>query len=216
MENQFQASPQASMLSLINKSKIIFIVLGLIIITGSVFIGIQIGENQKPNQQQAVVESTASQTQLQVEPIATRNPLIIKDSNNSLIVPVVDNLPDKSISINNPLIIFNLSESDYKNYHEELNQKLVMPFFDYYLDGGEENKDIKVMIINRSNSNLYEFSFDTYTQIGRAGESGMLNKNPNTGKLNFWFPHCQGNCIFSENYKSKYIEVVKLGAPLIN
>ena len=60
------------------------------------------------------------------------------------------------------------------------------------------------------------FTFDTYTQIGRAGESGMLNKNPNTGKLNFWFPHCQGNCIFSENYKSKYIEVVKLGAPLIN
>lgn len=52
-----------------NWSKIlVFIVLGLIIIAGSIFVGIQIGKNQTPNQQPIAVQPTASPTQTVVNP----------------------------------------------------------------------------------------------------------------------------------------------------
>ena len=60
-----------------NWSKILlFTILGLIIVAGSVFVGIQIGKNQTSNQQPIVTQPTANPTQTAVNPTAqpTANP----------------------------------------------------------------------------------------------------------------------------------------------
>jgi len=55
-----------------------FTILGLIIVTGSIFFGIQIGKNQTPSQQPIGVQPTASPTQIVINPTAlpTGNPTI--------------------------------------------------------------------------------------------------------------------------------------------
>lgn len=60
----------APVLSPKNRLKIpLFILMGLMIITGSVFVGIQIGKNQMPNQQPAAIQPAATPTQIAVNPI---------------------------------------------------------------------------------------------------------------------------------------------------
>ena len=61
------------------------------------------------------------------------------DPNKTLIAPVLDILK------NGQMIIYNLSYSDFKQYHNELNSKLVMPFIDYYTGGGQE-KEIRKLL----------------------------------------------------------------------
>ncbi|MBU1104379.1 hypothetical protein KJ664_00570 [Patescibacteria group bacterium] len=62
---------------------LLFTVLGLGAIAGSIFFGIQIGKNQTPNQQPIVVQPTASPTQAIVNPTAlpTENPTIDTTTN---------------------------------------------------------------------------------------------------------------------------------------
>ena len=49
---------------------LLYLVLGLVVVVGSVFIGIQIGKNQTPSQQPIVEQPTASPTQTIVNPTA--------------------------------------------------------------------------------------------------------------------------------------------------
>ncbi len=89
MENEIQPSippvqplPQAPPItpSSTNWSKILsFTVIGLIVVAGSVFVGIQIGKNQTPNQQSIVAQTTASPTRAAVNP--TIQPTVIPTSN---------------------------------------------------------------------------------------------------------------------------------------
>lgn len=67
-----------------NWSKILlFTILGLIIVAGSLFAGVQIGKNQTPNQQPIAVQPTASPTQIVANPTAlpTANPTINPTTN---------------------------------------------------------------------------------------------------------------------------------------
>ncbi|MCL5783999.1 MAG: hypothetical protein M1142_01425 [Patescibacteria group bacterium] len=72
--------------SSINWSKnLLFIILGLIVVAGSVFAGIQIGKSQTPSQQPIVIQPTASPTQVVTNPItiptSTTSPTINPTTN---------------------------------------------------------------------------------------------------------------------------------------
>lgn len=85
MENQIQSNTppikpvsQASISPSTNWQKVlIFVLLGLVVIAGSVFAGIQIGKNQISNQQPISIQPTATPTQTIV------NPTIPKKSNSA-------------------------------------------------------------------------------------------------------------------------------------
>jgi hypothetical protein len=59
---------------------LLFTILGLVVITSSVFIGIQIGKNQTSNQQPIVVQPATSPTQLVTSPTITPTANTITDS----------------------------------------------------------------------------------------------------------------------------------------
>lgn len=196
-----------------NWSKILIAtVLGLVVVAGSVFVGIQIGKNQTPSQQSTTVQPTATPTTAQTK-VPSAEP-IAKTKNGSPINPIISSPYGNSQSISLPIVIYNLSTEDYATYYKNITDKIVMPFLDYYLKGGgEEEKDIKVLVINRAVNQGYEFAFDSFTSTGKPGESGLINDNPKTGELNYWFPHCTGNCFLSKPYITKYPEVAKSAAP---
>jgi len=85
MENEIQPNsppiqpiPQAPVSPTTNWKKIIlFILLGMVVVAMSVFVGIQIGRNQITNQQPIVGQPTISPTQTEVNPtdLPTTNPI---------------------------------------------------------------------------------------------------------------------------------------------
>ncbi len=197
-----------------NLSKIVLsAVFGLVVVAGLVYFGIQIGKNQTASRQPITVQPTAIPTTARIN--APLDELVVKTKNESTITPIVTSPYVNSQSINLPIVIYNLSTEDYATHYKNITDKIVMPYLDYYLKGGgNEEKDIKILVINRTANQGYEFAFDSFTSTGKPGESGLINNNPKTGELNYWFPHCMGNCILSKSYITKYPEVSKLAAPL--
>jgi len=64
-----QPTPQTPVLPSNNWQRVIlFILLGLVVVAGSVFVGIQIGKSQIPNQQPVTVQPTIRPTQTAVNP----------------------------------------------------------------------------------------------------------------------------------------------------
>jgi len=77
----FQPQAQTPTLSSTNRVKVLsFILLGLVVVAGSVFVGIQIGKTQTPNTEPVIVQPTTSPTQTLINPtilptpVSTTNP----------------------------------------------------------------------------------------------------------------------------------------------
>lgn len=83
-QNILTVQPQNPVLTQTSPTKwlriMLFAVLGLIVVTGSVFFGIQIGKNQAPAQQPIVTLPAASPTELPIQTISPTGALVVTET----------------------------------------------------------------------------------------------------------------------------------------
>lgn len=104
-----------------------------------------------------------------------------------------------------PVVVYEPSGLFSDKDKEELAKKVIQPFFDY---NNEEEMIFIAMVINKDESAKY-----SYMAINKNGgyESSVLTKK--NDQFEYWVPDCMGPCEFSQSFKGKYPEIVKLANP---
>ena len=104
-----------------------------------------------------------------------------------------------------PVVVYEPSGLFNDKDKEELNKKVTGPFFDY---NNEKEMIFIAIIINKDVSAKY-----SYMAINKNGgyESSVLTKK--NDQFDYWVPGCMGPCEFSQSFKDKYPEIVKLANP---
>lgn len=102
-----------------------------------------------------------------------------------------------------PVIVYNPPGAFDEAEKNELKEHLIDPFFDYY--NGKELNFI-AMIISHRERDESNYSVQAIHKIGGDTSFRLFRDR-------YWFPNCMGGCEFSEEFKKKYPEIVKLTAP---
>lgn len=104
-----------------------------------------------------------------------------------------------------PVVVYEPSGLFNNKDKEELAKKVIQPYFDY---NNEKEMVFIAIIINKDVSAKY-----SYMAINKNGgyESSVLTKK--NDQFDYWVPDCMGPCEFSQSFKDKYPEIVKLANP---
>lgn len=125
----------------------------------------------------------------------------------SLVPTIISPTPmiDKNVVL--PVVVYEPSGLFSPSDKEELNNKVIKPFFDY---NNEKETNFIAMVISKRTAEKYEYSFLAINKNGGYMSSVITKQNE---KFDYWVPACMDVCEFSQAYKEKYPEVVKLANP---
>lgn len=112
-----------------------------------------------------------------------------------------------SLSQSLPVVTYDQPGSFTEADKEELNRKIIQPFFAYY---NETEINYIAMVIYKKPSATYEYSFTAIHKNGGTQGSVIFQKD---SAFVYWTPTCMEPCEFTPAYRAKYPEVVQLTNP---
>ncbi|MBM3209422.1 hypothetical protein FJZ40_03985 [Candidatus Shapirobacteria bacterium] len=115
----------------------------------------------------------------------------------------------KTEKLSFPIVVFEppLSTREYTKEREELQKKVVNPYIDYNRDTNGDDYLVSLLIQLQHNENIkkeYPYSLIAIYKNDGAGWESLIQKD---GVLSWWIPTCM-DCKFSEDFKSKYPEII--------
>lgn len=129
-----------------------------------------------------------------------------------ILSPTINQLSDKKeITYPKlPIVIFEppLSNKDYDTQREEIQEKIVSPYLDYYKYAFGSNYLVSLLIQPQSNEKLKNQYPYTIIGIKSDNSSSWESLMQNANKLNWWTPTCMGPCKYSDEFKVKYPQIV--------
>ncbi len=109
-----------------------------------------------------------------------------------------------------PVVVFDPSGLFSPSLKEQMQQRIINPYLDYS-DNGQNTVSITIAVNNiASTKDKYPY---TMQAIGENGATFGMAISLTNGNVNYWTPECMGPCNFSESFKAKYPEIVKLVGP---
>jgi len=131
---------------------------------------------------------------------------VIANSDGSVLVPdesIKENInPDKDF----PFINYVPEGIFTDNEKEQLQEKLLDPFFDFYHE--DEELYIALIIVKLSSADDEgDFRFDIQTLDKNGNYGGFLYGEGK--KLEWWLPDCLDGCEFSKEFEEKYPEIIE-------
>lgn len=109
-----------------------------------------------------------------------------------------------SQDISSPVVVYNPPGLFSAGEKEVLNERIVQPQLDYYHDKGISM--LSIMIDKKG----IAYSYFAIYQNGNYDNSSI---NVRAGIIDYWVPGCLGPCEFSQSFKDKYPEIVRLSNP---
>lgn len=103
-----------------------------------------------------------------------------------------------------PVIVFSAAGSIPDDVEQEILDRVINPFVDYYTEKGEIILSVQIEPMDSMSKDInYSFSY-IYANGVNGGSAIFEDKNG----IKYWSPDCMV-CEFSEEYRTKYPEVVK-------
>lgn len=105
-------------------------------------------------------------------------------------------------------IVFESEQNIPANHKTQIQTRVVKPFLMYYTDQGglDYIKTLTVSINTDANKATYPYLTKYVFGDGVNGGFVITIKD---GQVSWWYPECMGPCPFSDNFKTKFPEVVK-------
>lgn len=130
-------------------------------------------------------------------------------------LPPTVSLPTKALQQKQekkPVIVIESEGSIPAGDKSELEKKVIDPFRDYYEDLTSEYWLVSFTIGPNTNPSKTTYPYSAKAIFSNGVVSSFLIERKGTG-LAWWFPDCMGPCPFSDDFKSKYPEIVAITKP---
>ncbi len=106
-----------------------------------------------------------------------------------------------------PVVTYEAAGSISDSDKQQLQQRVVNPLVDYYLEHSDENELVSLTISPNTQASKVQSPYLGQAVFKNGGNSGFVI-NKNNGQIQWWSVDCM-ICTFSDAYKQKYPEVVK-------
>lgn len=106
-----------------------------------------------------------------------------------------------------PVVTYEAAGSIPEADKQQLQQRVVNPFVDYYLEHADENELVSLTISPNTQASKVQSPYLGQAVFKNGGNSGFVIDKTN-GQIQWWSVDCM-ICTFSDSYKQKYPEVVK-------
>lgn len=101
-----------------------------------------------------------------------------------------------------------LSNQEYVSERNTIEQKIVAPFLDYWRDTEGDGYVVSLLLSIQKNENIKTQYPYQLIAINKTGGQIYESLMQTADELNWWIPTCQ-ECVFTENFRNKYPEIIK-------
>ena len=120
-------------------------------------------------------------------------------SNPPILSPTITPSPTQENSFP---IVYEAAGSFSASEKNQIQEKVINPFVDYYKDLDQE---IASITISKSTTAGYPYAL---SGIFKSGVNNSFLIKASGGIVDWWYPECMGECPFSEEFKTKYSEII--------
>ena len=99
-------------------------------------------------------------------------------------------------------IVYEASGSFSASEKNQIQERIINPFVDYYNDLDQE---IASITISKSATAGYPYAL---SGIFKSGVNNSFLIKASGGVVDWWYPECMGECPFSDEFKAKYPEII--------